>query len=126
MLQNWEFSIETGVNGKICFDDVTRHLIVFNSHSINLFRFLIHASVGGPLVVIITFIMHLYERTNQIPKRDEQISSEVILLVLKTGLTSFSHEISFVHNLFILQLIATKFSRGLVGGKSLVGKIWLP
>ena len=26
MFQNWEFSIETGVNGKICSDDVTLHV----------------------------------------------------------------------------------------------------
>ena len=34
MLQDWEFSIEKGVNGKICFCDVTRYLIVLDSYNI--------------------------------------------------------------------------------------------
>ena len=39
------------------------------------------------------------------------------LLVLKTGLISFS-QISFGDNLFTLQPTVTKFSRGLEGGKT--------
>ena len=46
--------IETGINNKKLFL-ITLHDIVFNSA---IFRFLINVSVGGALVVIITYIHH--------------------------------------------------------------------
>ena len=49
-----------------------------------------------------------------------------LLLVLKTGLTSFSHKFLLVITLFILRPIVTKFSWGLVGEKNFLMTIWLP
>ena len=49
-----------------------------------------------------------------------------LLLARKTGLTSFFLQISFGHNLLILQPIVTEFRRGLLGGKNFLMKIWLP
>ena len=58
MLQNCEFSIETGVNSKksvmMTSQDISLSLIP------TIFRFLMHVIAGEPLVVIITYIHHSF------------------------------------------------------------------
>ena len=57
----------------------------------------------------------------KIPKRDEQISGSIcaFLTSSENWFGKFFHKFLLAHNLFILQLIVTKFGRGACGWEKL-------
>ena len=60
------------------------------------------------------YIMHLYKSIDEIPERDEQILGSICPPL--TGSESWFDKFFFVN----------KFSRGLLGEKNFLMKIWLP